>query len=694
MANPFDQFDAPAKPTGANPFDQFDAPPVARKPVAETQELSFGEKLVQSLPKVAQDWLSNPSVAGVNLGKGSAIHGAAMGAADPVVGAAQLATLGQSSTINQAIDQKSADYEAARQGQGRDGFDVARLVGNIISPANLAVGAAVPVKAVTTGGRALQGARAGAVGAALAPVVGADESFTAEKLMQAGAGAVGGGVLTPVVGKVADKITNRFARATQNPEIAGARASLAADEAVKKVLAETGVSPDSLPPGYLDEIRQQALASLKQGKELDASALLRLKDFDALGIKPTQGQITRDPTQFATERNLRAVPNQGAPLLNRFDEQLRQLQSLVRGYGDDRASDAYGAGSQLVGSLKNTDESLRAGVSGLYKSARESAGKDLDVPLQGLAQDYAKVLQNFGDKVPSGVRNNLDALGLNPMSPSNQKKVFTIEAADDLLKVINDNVGNDPATNAALTQLRGAVKNAVLAADSTGGPFAPAVAAAAKRFKLHEAVPALEAASQGGANADQFVNRYVVNGQTDQVIGLAKLLKQTDPEAFEQARAQLGSRLMRAAFGENLAGDKALAPERFAKALRDIGRSKLSAFFSPGEVEKIGQIARVGAYIGSTPTAAPVLGNPNMVWAGRAVNALERLPVVGTWGVPIARSAANVVKNDAAVRSAVNASVPSKSVNSLTPKQLEFLARALGSGAAGTAGFTGTSVGN
>jgi hypothetical protein len=35
--------------------------------------------------------------------------------------------------------------------------------------------------------------------------------------------------------------------------------------------------------------------SLKAGKTVDAAALARRLDFEALGMKPTLGQITRDP---------------------------------------------------------------------------------------------------------------------------------------------------------------------------------------------------------------------------------------------------------------------------------------------------------------------------------------------------------------------------------------------------------------
>jgi len=89
--------------------------------------------------------------------------------------------------MNKAEEQA---YQAQRAAQGGTGFDVGRMVGNVISPANLAVGAraAQGAKALGIGGQA---AIAGASQAALQPVTNQDE-FWYEKAQQAGLGALAG----------------------------------------------------------------------------------------------------------------------------------------------------------------------------------------------------------------------------------------------------------------------------------------------------------------------------------------------------------------------------------------------------------------------------------------------------------------------------------------------------------------------
>lgn len=632
--------------------------------------------------------------------KGSVIGGIVHGAADPSVGAAQIianlplirdiplgaTTLSDLVTgkshalgdvVNKGIAEQAKSYEDKRAAQGRSGIDAARVVGNIASPVNLLGARFLPVNpSASLLTQAGQGALAGGLGGALQPVDDAGDtgSFWGPKLGQIGAGSVAGGIATPILGK----LTGAIASKVQSMKAASNVSPGSIDTAITGALKETGIKPNELPAGYLDEIKGQVLSSLKTGKPIDAAAALRAKDFASLDVPPTQGSLTRDATQFALERNLRAVPGAGAPLMNTFTEQNRKLADALRSFGGANAKEAYGAGDQLVNSLSATDKGMQSNVSSLYTAARNSSGKDLDVPLNGLAQDYADVVDRFADKIPAGVRAQFGKLGLDPANPSNQLKTFTIEDSDKLLKVINDHVGTDPATNKALTELRNSVKGAVSSADATGGPFAPAVAAAAERFKLQDAIPALAKAAEGGANKDKFVDQFIINGQTDQVKKLADLLKKTDPAAYDQAREQIGARLQRAAFGENLSGDKLIAPERFAKAIRDMGSEKLSAFYSADEINKMRTAARVAAYVNSTPNAAPVLGNPNMFWAGRLTSAAEKAPVLGPM-ISMGKAASKAGEAARNVSAAIDPSIPIVSAG-LTPDEKSILAKILAGG--------------
>lgn len=437
----------------------------------------------------------------------------------------------------------------------------------------------------------------------------------AASLLGGTAGALGAGMPGAAArwagSKVAPEITELIAPGSV-PQVGNAR------PAVEQILSETAGTPSV---AQKQALQQRTAALLEQNPGASPAAAARAADFRALGIKPTLGQITRDPAMYAKEQNLRGVEGIGDPLLARFADQNQQLGgALAQTRGN--SSETYTAGVKLADALKAIDQSAATRVSAAYRAAKDSTGAQLDVPLQGLAQDYAGVLQNFGDKVPSGVRNNFDALGL---MGGTQRKVFSVDDAENLLKVINANRSNDPATNEALTQLSRSVKQAVLAADDQGGAFATARQLAAKRFAMHDEVPALGAATSGSVAPDDFVRRFLIGGKTQDVQALANVLE-SSPAALQEARAQVGSHLYDAAFGQNAAGDKLFRPDAYAKALEQMGTDKLGAFFKPDEIEQLQRIGRVGAYINARPGPSAV--NTSNTGAMLMDN-LQHVPVVG-----------------------------------------------------------------
>lgn len=98
---------------------------------------------------------------------------------EPVLGAAQLATGGQSETINRAVD-------VVAQATKPEGFDVAGTVGMVVSPLN-------KLLSIAKGGRLMQAAGTGALQGAVSTVEGATEGdYALQKGLQVGLGTVFG----------------------------------------------------------------------------------------------------------------------------------------------------------------------------------------------------------------------------------------------------------------------------------------------------------------------------------------------------------------------------------------------------------------------------------------------------------------------------------------------------------------------
>ena len=107
--------------------------------------------------------------------------------------------------VDSLIKQQEQEYQAKRAAAGESGFDGYRTIGNIVSPANLAIAAKAPV-AATLLGRVGVGAAGGAASAALNPVTG-DGDFATEKAKQIALGGATGGAVPMITGAISRVIS-------------------------------------------------------------------------------------------------------------------------------------------------------------------------------------------------------------------------------------------------------------------------------------------------------------------------------------------------------------------------------------------------------------------------------------------------------------------------------------------------------
>jgi hypothetical protein len=618
VTNPLDLLDSQlaGKAAGAKPASPVDrlnaqvAAPAAHQP-APSALGEFGRQIgltgraavtgVTGLPAMLGDALNsaiNLGVDGVNSAAGTSIP-----------------HLGLPSQEVQRLEDKV--FPVPRDGKERivqdvaaagSGLGLTTAAGKVMSKAVAPVTRAVGNVLTAVPGNQLAAATTGAASAGAAREAGLGPGW------QLGAGIAGGmaGSLGAAgIGSAASRARNAVAPRPGNPEMAPA--------AVESALGSSPLAPSAAAQQELEKSTATILANTPGA---DPTSAARAADAKRLGMSLTLGQVTRDPALFAQEQNWRGLPA-GSQLLSKFNTQNAQLGKVLSGAVGE-GQEAYQGGKQIVSSLADIDNSMSKQVSAAYKAAEQASGAKLDVPLKGLAQDYAAVLHDFGDKVPSGVRNNFDALGL--MSGT-QQKVFDVDAAEKLLKVINANRGADPAANEALRRLSESVKGALLGADDQGGVFAAPRQMAAQRFALHDSVPALADAAAGSIAPEDFGRKYLVNGDVDHVNALVNLLQEKNPAALDVARGQVGDHIRTAAFGENMAGDKGFSPERYAKVLRNLGGTeKLGALYGPEVTDDLYTIGRVGSYIHSEPSFSPV----NRSNTGSAVlDMASDIPIVG-----------------------------------------------------------------
>ena len=124
--------------------------------------------------------------------------------------------------VDAMIKADAANYQAP------EGIDWARLGGNVLSPANLAVASKFP-QAASLGGRVASGAGAGSAMGALSPVT--EGNFAEEKAKQIGLGGATGGALPVLTGALGRMVSPK---ASMNPNV-----SLLRQQGVRPTIGQT-----------------------------------------------------------------------------------------------------------------------------------------------------------------------------------------------------------------------------------------------------------------------------------------------------------------------------------------------------------------------------------------------------------------------------------------------------------------------
>jgi len=550
--------------------------------------------------------------------------------------------------------------------------DISSAVAN---PVN-ALGGGIVNGAKTVGGTILRGAVAGGATAGMQPLHGNDTLGT--EAGRIGAGAIGGAAGAGV-GAVASKgvdallnganaIVNAVKSALPSTQAAS---RVSADDVLQQAAQQAGIDLSAIPQSILNTARGQVSDALASNKTLDAAALLRRSEGQAVlgndaGL--TLGQATRDPMQFARERNLRGVEGAGAPLTDRFADQNRGLIGAVNQQGAAQAPGEFNAGQSTIAALQARDAAQQANVSQLYQQARDLNGGD--IPLDHKA---------FIDSATSGLDNNLKMAFLPDKYKSimddisTGKTPLTVGVAEQLKTMLSasQRSAQDGNERFALGMVRDALDQAPPLQGSTqfggnqvvaaGTPlpqsnlgeqaqtaFNAARAAARARFGEIDANPALKAVVNGDAVPDNFFKKNVINGTVGDVNSLLSLV----PDQGAALRNQVIDHLKQKALTGASDEVGVFSQAGYNKALNSIGDAKLNALFQPEQVAQLKQIGRVAANIQAQPAASAV-NNSNT--AAAAMNLLSK--VGGAPIVNIARNSVNQFLDERAVAQALAARV-------------------------------------
>lgn len=623
-------------------------------------------------PPVAIQDLPEPQSAGKRF---------AMGLAEPVVGLAQLSARGLSgigagikaaagetrvSNFLQALpgrnDAAAAELTKAQELGAPEGFDLARLAGNVVTLAPTALAGGVPA---SMAGIARAGAVAGGVGGAAMPTAGG-EGYGARKAAQTAIGAGAGAAMGPIaqkglegLGMAGSAIASRV-RSSIGPSATPQQIQIT----INQTLQQAGIDPAAVPQAFLDDVTNQVRQAMQSGGTVDTQALANRATLETVGIPGTRGQITQDPAQYGKELFLREAPG-GEDLAAQYKN---AIQTLNQRLGEVQAGAApplrpVEAGQQAMDVLQQADNRGNALVGALYGVARGTAGLDTPINGAGMAQNIVNRMEQamVGDKLPSSFTTVLNQL-------STGARELDIRTGEQITRAINARLGqtSDGVERAALNIFKTELQDAIHSVGSAQGQqaaqaFRTAKNAYAQRAQIHEAVPALKAVVDGEIAPDDFMRKFVYGAKQAELRQLGGFVRQASPQTWQQIRGQVIGDLQLAANPSGQAQDFSQAA--FNKTLRSLDQSgKLEVLFTKAEIQKLQAIGRAGELIQKGP---PGVSRTGLSGAAKAAGMLSRMvgaiPGLGRMG-GVAQAAAakggNVMQATASMQAPSVAHIP------------------------------------
>lgn len=606
--------------------------------MAELSKLSTEELMrLKSQPSVDLSTLSNEELMALKPEKPSALVRLGRGFADVAQGVKQgaltvkdLFTGGQEAKdYTKAKDEELANYE---RGRGPDaGIDWTRLGGNVLAtvPAMLIPGA----NAAGLGARVASGAAQGATAAGM--------MYTPEgqsKLGQIALGGVVGGAVPALVqgvksgaGAVMDKL---------RPQVTvPAQGALAGEISFK--LQQQGVDWNALTAEVKNSLLADAEKSLSSGGSLDQAMLGNKALIESVGATPTRASLTRAPRDWQAEKNMRGIVGVGDGIVAREQSNAAALTDYLgklRSATDGTASTALEAGESSIKAIKALDAEKEKVVSKLYDAFRSSGAQDAAVPDTRIADTLGRVADEIGvENIPAAVQSRLKSFGF---IDGERTKLLTVNEADKLNRLINNNNPGFGPQSLALGRLKQALNESLLEVEAGGSEgLLTARKAAAQRFAEQRAGKGIAAAIDD-VSPDRFVKRFVLDADVRDVRALRdELLKSPGGvQAINDTKGHILDNLLMKATGatnvEDVVG-KPFSGVRFGKALDAIAPEKLHTLFSPSEVESLRTLQKASKLLTEEVPFSDVNHSKTTAALANILQKIGNTPLIGKMVSPI-----------------------------------------------------------
>lgn len=539
------------------------------------------------------------------------------------------------------------DFQQARRQQNGQGYDWARLGGQVAATAPLgALGRSYQGANVLSKAGAGVAAQNAAVGAAIG---GAGFAGDANKRFENTAfGAVGsalGGITGKVLGNgiasVARKAGTNKATASEVDNVINSAFKQSDNPSIQ------GMTVSDLSQSAREGIRKEVKNLLNAGKQPDKKTLERIAVFSDLkangvDLKPTGKQATGNPQLWTKETELSKLDG-GEGLNQRYIKQGDELTQALDDFQTRTGGTSTGilqTGESILSALDSKDAARKQVINDLYKAAKDHTGNDLQLDASAVVRNAQKLIEeNFAlpDRAMPGLMSRLKQYLPKDNDPTFVPKSFTLRDKELIVKQINSALPKlDQQNKVAFGLVRDALEqetdDALMRATSSlqgqaKASWDAARKAASDRFSLINRSPALQEAINDAA-PDKFFQKQVISANVRDVKALVDEIKGS-PDALNNIRQEI-IRYVASKTVSETSGN--VSPKAMNDALKSIGDEKLRLFFSPDELKHLKNLNAAAKYLFSQPRGSNV-NNSNSASAFANMmgymGLLKKIPVVG-----------------------------------------------------------------
>jgi hypothetical protein len=385
---------------------------------------------------------------------------------------------------------------------------------------------------------------------------------------------------------------------------------------------------------------QQALKELPVN-QINVPTFQRHIEADSLPVpvRLTKGQATGDVVQLSQEQNRRGKDTE---LAERFNQQNKDLIDNVQEIRNQAAPDVFGTktieNSQgIFDAFKEMDTARNTKISEAYKQLEDANGGQFPVDGQAIAAKadalLAKKLKT--EFLPSSIKNQLERFKNGEQMTFEQYEALRTNLAAEIRKAEKSADGN---AKTALGLVRQAAEELPLQQGVAGnlkGLADNARSLAKERFEMLKKDPAYNAAVNDIVPADNFIQKFVINGVNKNVQTMVNHLGKDSPARQHMAAGTINWLADKAGiYGEQANFSQA----GFNKALKQLDAVKnTQEIFDPASAQHLRTLGNVAGYTQFQPRGSFV-NNSNTTVAQRAASALEHTANViggGKFGLPI-----------------------------------------------------------